>query len=129
MDDRRIRSIILNLQHCPRVDDQRRLYFYLDNDALQKVRDHPTLGGILSLIGSLMDKNRINNKDMNYMINAFEEIQCVDVAKFSKEYQDRNLADDSNISLQSLSDIMPRSSFNQLLRDKEEEEYHLQSCK
>ncbi|UJR19634.1 hypothetical protein I4U23_022768 [Adineta vaga] len=116
MDHRRLHSILLNLRHRLTDNDRKRLHFYLGKDAVRRIQDHPTLTGTLNLIGSLIDKDRINNKDLSYLINALDEIYCSDAANFLREYQKRT--NQFNRSIHSLSKILPpsRQNHTQLLR-------------
>ncbi|UJR19376.1 hypothetical protein I4U23_022505 [Adineta vaga] len=110
MDHRRLHSILLNLRHRLTDNDRKRLHFYLGKDAVRRIQDHPTLTGTLNLIGSLIDKDRINNKDLSYLINALDEIYCSDAANFLLEYQKRT--NQFNQSIHSLSKILPPSRQN-----------------
>ncbi|CAF1217876.1 unnamed protein product [Adineta steineri] len=66
MDNHHLRAIILELQDRLSNDDRKRLHFYLDND--------PPLSGTLSLMDSLFDQDKVNEKDFTFLINAFDEI-------------------------------------------------------
>jgi len=84
IDNRHLRSIILNLQNRLSDDDRKRLHFFLGNDVPRRIRDDPSLGGTLSLMESLFDQDKINEQDFTFLINAFEEIQCIDAVKLLK---------------------------------------------
>ncbi|UJR12209.1 hypothetical protein I4U23_016386 [Adineta vaga] len=109
MDNRRLRSIIFKLRHRLSNNDRKRLQFYLGNHILQRIQDYPTIAGTLNLIGSLLDKNDINDKDLSYLINAFDEIHCCDAANFLREYRNQNRA---NPSIHNLSKSMPPLFWN-----------------
>jgi hypothetical protein len=81
MDSHRLRAIILRLQDRLSNDDRKRLHFYLGNDVPRRIRDDPSLSGTLSLMDSLFDQDKINEKDFTFLINAFDEIQCIDAVK------------------------------------------------
>ena len=84
MDAYRLRAIILKLQDRLSNDDRKRLHFYLGHDVPRRIRDDPSLGGTLSLMESLFDRDKINEKDFTFLINAFDEIQCLDAVKLLK---------------------------------------------
>jgi hypothetical protein len=77
----RLRAILLKLQDRLSNDDRKRLHFYLGNDVPRRIRDDPSLGGTLSLMESLFDQDKISDKDFTFMINTFDEIQCLDAVK------------------------------------------------
>jgi hypothetical protein len=81
MNNRRLRALIVRLQDRLTEDDRKRLHFFLGNDVPRRVRDDPSLGGTLSLMESLFDQDKINEKDFTFLINAFDEIQCLDAVK------------------------------------------------
>jgi hypothetical protein len=81
MDHRRLRAIILKLQDRLSNDDRQRLHFFLGDDVPRRIRDDPTLGGTLGLMESLFDQDKINERDFTFLINAFDEIQCIDAVK------------------------------------------------
>ncbi|UJR17793.1 hypothetical protein I4U23_004692 [Adineta vaga] len=116
MDHRRLQSILFNLRHRLTDNDRKRLHFYLGKVDVRRIQDHPTLSGTLNLIGSLIDQDRINNKDFNYLINALDEIHCSDAVNFLREYQKGT--NQFNRSMHSLSKIMPplRLNHSQSLR-------------
>ena len=81
MDNLQLRAIIIKLQDRLTDDDRRRLHFFFGNDVPRRIRDDPTLGGTLGLIESLFDQDKINEQDFTFLIEAFEQIKCSDVAK------------------------------------------------
>ena len=81
MDSHHLRAIILKLQDRLSDDDRKRLHFFLGNDVPRRIRDDPTLTGTLSLMESLFDQDKINEQDFTFLINAFDEIQCLDAVK------------------------------------------------
>ncbi|UJR18964.1 hypothetical protein I4U23_022093 [Adineta vaga] len=121
MDNHRLRAIILKLQDRLSNDDRKRLHFYLGNDVPRRIRDDPTLSGTLSLMDSLFDQDKINEKDFTFLINAFDEIQCIDAMKLLREYRRHNQSDGQNQSVESLSMIMP-PMLNQILEDQHQNE-------
>ena len=137
MDNRRLRAIILKLQDRLSNDDRKRLHFYLGNDVPRRIRDDPTLSGTLNLMDSLFDQDKINEKDFTFLINAFDEIQCIDAVKllrgyfslfnlhviisfFNLEHMRRIQSNEVNKSVQSLASIMPHI-IDQCLQDQEED--------
>ncbi|CAF1368198.1 unnamed protein product [Adineta steineri] len=125
MDNHHLRAIILKLQDRLSNDDRKRLHFYLGNDVPRRIRDDPTLSGTLSLMDSLFDQDKVNEKDFSFLINAFDEIQCIDAVKLLREYWRHNQSDVQNQSVDSLSMIMP-SMMNQLPEDQDEDKYSMQ---
>ena len=81
MDTHHLRAIILKLQDRLSDDDRKRLHFFLGNDVPRRIRDDPSLGGTLSLMESLFDQDKINEQDFTFLINALDEIQCIDAVK------------------------------------------------
>ena len=81
MNNRRLRALIVRLQDRLSEDDRKRLHFFLGNDVPRRIRDDPSLGGTLSLMESLFDQDKINDEDFTFLINAFDEIQCLDAVK------------------------------------------------
>lgn len=81
MDTGRLRAIIIKLQGRLSSDDRKRLHFYLGNDIPRRIRDDPSLSGTLSLMDSLFDQDKIYERDIGYLINVFDEIQCLDAVK------------------------------------------------
>ncbi|CAF1116657.1 unnamed protein product [Rotaria sordida] len=122
MDNHRLRAMILKLQDRLSNDDRKRLHFYLGNDVPRRIRDDPSLGGTLSLMDSLFDQDKINENDFTFLINAFDEIQCIDAMKLLREYWRQNQSNGLNQSIESLSMIMP-SMMSQLVEDQDEDKY------
>ncbi|CAF0941567.1 unnamed protein product [Adineta steineri] len=121
MDNHRLRAMILKLQDRLSNDDRKRLHFYLGNDVPRRIRDDPTLSGTLSLMDSLFDQDKVNEKDFSFLINAFDEIQCIDAVKLLREHWRHIQSDAHNQSVESLSMIMP-PLINQLLGDQDQDE-------
>ena len=86
MDNHRLRAIILKLQDRLSDDDRKRLHFFLGNDVPRRIRDDPSLGGTLCLMESLFDQDKINEQDFTFLINAFDEIQCIDAVQLLKGF-------------------------------------------
>ena len=84
MDNVGLYSIILHLQDRLSTDDRKRLHFHLGNDVPRRIRDDPTLGGTLHRIDSLFDQDQINEQDLTYLIEGFDQIRCFDAAKLLK---------------------------------------------
>ena len=81
MDHHHLRAIILKLQDRLSDHDRRRLHFFLGNDVPRRIRDDPSLAGTLCLMESLFDQDKINEQDFTFLIDAFDEIQCIDAVK------------------------------------------------
>jgi hypothetical protein len=81
MDNHHLRAIIIKLQDRLSDNDRKRLHFFLGNDVPRRIRDDPSLGGTLCLMESLFDQDKINEQDFTFLINAFDEIQCIDAVK------------------------------------------------
>jgi hypothetical protein len=84
MDNRHLRAIILKLQDRLSDNDRKRLHFFLGDDVPRRIRDDPSLGGTLSLMESLFDQDKINETDFSFLIDAFDQIQCIDAVKLLK---------------------------------------------
>lgn len=86
MDSHHLRAIIIRLQDRLSDDDRRRLHFFFGNNVPRRIRDDPTLGGTLCLMESLFDQDKINENDVTFLIEAFEQIQCLDAAKLLRGF-------------------------------------------
>jgi hypothetical protein len=145
MDNHHLRGIILKLENRLNDDDRKRLHFFLGNDVPRRIRDDPSLGGTLSLMESLFDQDKINEKDFTFLINAFDEIQCMDAVKllrsnfllqiklslFLVHVDHMRLMQQSNRlnqSMQSLASIMPLI-MDQSMEAQDEDKYAMQSRK
>ena len=84
MNNNQLRSIILKLEDRLSDNDRKRLHFFLGNDVPRRLRDDPSLNGSLSLMESLFDQDKINEQDFTFLINAFDQIQCIDAVKLLK---------------------------------------------
>jgi len=80
----RLRGTILKLQDRLSNDDRKRLHFYLGNEVPRLIRDDSTLNGTLTLMESLFDQDKISEEDFAFLINAFDEIGCIDAVKILK---------------------------------------------
>ena len=81
MDEYRFRAILLKLQDRRSDSDRQRLHFLLGDVVPRRFRDDSSLGGTLSVMESLFNRDKINEKDFTFLINAFDAIQCHDAAK------------------------------------------------
>jgi hypothetical protein len=82
MSSHQFRGILLRLQDLLSDDDRRRFHFFLGEDVPRCIRDNPSLEGTLSLIETLFERDKISAEDFSFLIEAFDEIQCQDAAKF-----------------------------------------------
>ena len=88
MDNHRLRAIILKLQDRLSNDDRKRLHFYLGNDVPRRIRDDPTLSGTLSLMDSLFDQDKVNEKDFLTRVDLLNLMgQSVMISKFYRYFQ------------------------------------------
>jgi len=79
--DNQLRGIILKLQNRLSEDDRVRLHFFFGNYVPRTIRDDLTLRGTLNLMDYLFDQDKINDEDFTFLINAFDEIQCLDAVR------------------------------------------------
>jgi len=79
-----LRGTILKLQDRLSNDDRIRLHFFLGNEVPRLIRDDSTLRGTLTLMESLFDQDKISEEDFAFLINAFDEIGCIDAVKILK---------------------------------------------
>ena len=84
MDSCHLRAIIIKIQDCLSDNDRKRLHFFFGNDVPRRIRDDPSLGGTLNLMESLLEQEKISEQDFTFLINAFEEINCLDAVKILK---------------------------------------------
>ncbi len=145
MDNHHLRGILLKLESRLSDDDRKRLHFFLGNDVPRRIRDDPSLGGTLSLMESLFDQDKINEEDFTFLINAFDEIQCMDAVKllrgnfllqinvsfFLVDVDHMRRTQQSNRlkqSMQSLASVMP-PTIDQSIEAQEEDKYAIKSRK
>ena len=146
MDNYRLRGTLVKLESRLSDNDRKRLHFFLGDNVPRRIRDDPSLGGTLSLMESLFDQDKINEQNFTFLINAFDEIQCIDAVKLLRgnflfrindvslfsvtvlEHMRRIQADDVNQSVQSLASIMP-SNTEYLLEDDELDKYTMRTRK
>ncbi|CAF3112410.1 unnamed protein product [Rotaria socialis] len=119
MDNNHLRGIILKLQDCLSDNDRQRLHFFLGDDVPRPIRDDPTLNGTLRLMESLFDQDKINERDVTFLIKAFHAIQCIDAVKILNEHMKQIQSNRLHRSTQSLSSIMP-SLIDQVILDQED---------
>lgn len=81
IDPHHLRAILLRIQDHLSDDDRKCLHFFLGSDVPRRIRDDPSLSGTLNLMESLFDQDKINERDFTFLINAFDEIRCVDAVK------------------------------------------------
>ena len=81
MDSRHLRALILKIQDHLSDNDRQRLHFFLGTDVPRRIRDDPSLSGTLNLMECLFDQDKINERDFTFLINAFDEIHCIDAVK------------------------------------------------
>ena len=74
------RALLLKLQNKLTDKDRRSLHFLLGDVIPRHLRDDPTIGGTLNLLESLFDSARISEQDFGYLVRAFKEINCGDIA-------------------------------------------------
>jgi hypothetical protein len=79
--DKQLRGIILKLQNRLSDDDRVRLHFFLGDYIPRSIRDDLSLRGTLKVMDSLIDQDKINEQDFTFLINAFDQIQCINAAK------------------------------------------------
>ncbi|CAF3084203.1 unnamed protein product, partial [Rotaria sp. Silwood2] len=75
------RAVLLKIQDLLSDNDRQRLHFLLGEDVPRHLRDDPSFTGTLRVLESLFEKAIINDQDCDYLIEAFEKIQCHDAAK------------------------------------------------
>jgi hypothetical protein len=81
MDVHDVRALILKLEENLSEKDRKRLHFFLGPDVPRRIRDDQSLSGTLNLMESLFDQDKINERDVTFLINAFDEIQCRDAVR------------------------------------------------
>lgn len=80
MDVDHLRGVLANLLKHLDHNDRKRLHEYLGNDIPRRIQDDQSLQGTLKVFDSLFDQAKINEEDFTLLINAFDEIQCIDAA-------------------------------------------------
>ncbi|UJR12674.1 hypothetical protein I4U23_016848 [Adineta vaga] len=112
MDSRDLRATILKIQDYLNDNDRKRLHFFLGSDVPRRIRDDPSLAGTINLMESLFDQDKISERDVSLLIQAFEKIQCIDAVKILKDHmkqmkhtgQDQSITNLSTILLQDQED-------------------------
>lgn len=132
-----LRSIILNIQDRLSDDDRRRLHFYIGDNVPRRIQEDSSFFGTLCLIQTLFERDKINEEDFTFLINAFEAIKCTDAAKllkgfscfcfsirfdFVSEYKRKNESKNDVKSVYSLSIALPGKSILSFVDD--EDEFH-----
>ncbi len=84
MDSQRFRAILLDVQDHLSDEDRQRLHFYLGGVVPRRIRDDPTLKGTLNLMESLFDQGKISEQDFTFLINAFDQIHCINAVRLLK---------------------------------------------
>ncbi|UJR07506.1 hypothetical protein I4U23_011795 [Adineta vaga] len=126
MNQYRLRSVILKLDARLSDADRQRFHFFMGNNVPRRIRDDKSLNGTLTLMESLFDQDKINEKDFTFLIEAFEEIECIDAAQLLREYREQLESNGLHQSIQSLVSIMPLIQgrfLPDIPRDSEEEEH------
>ena len=67
-------------------NDRQKLHLILGEHLPRRIADDTSYQGTLSLMKSLLDQNKINEKNLTLLINALETIHCSDLVKFLKGY-------------------------------------------
>ena len=80
MNSHQLRRILLKIQDLLSDDDRKRLHFLFGPEVPRRIRDDSSLGGTLSLLESLFDKNKISEEDFTCFIDALEAIHCPQAA-------------------------------------------------
>jgi hypothetical protein len=106
MDNLQLSSTVLNLKQRLSKDDREQLELYLRRDVPRRAGDDLTLSGNLKLIQTYLDKDKINEKGFNLLIDAFKQIQCSDAVNLLKEHQQRMISSGIKESTQGLASIM-----------------------
>ncbi|CAF1128231.1 unnamed protein product [Rotaria sordida] len=119
MDKNHLRGIILKLQDCLSDNDRQRLHFFLGDTVPRQIRDDQTLNGTLRLMESLFDQDKINERDVTFLINTFNAIQCNDAVKILNEHMKRMQSNWLHKSTQSISPMIP-SFIDQVIMDQED---------
>lgn len=86
------RELLLKIQDLLSDHDRQRLHFLLGDDVPRHLRDDPSLGGTLSVLQSLFDKDIINDQDCDYLITALTKIRCLDAARRLQGYLSREVS-------------------------------------
>jgi len=84
MHNHDLRAVILRLEDRLSEDDRTRLHFFLRDDAPRRYIDDLSLRGTLNLIDSLITQDIINESNVNFLIDAFNTIQCFDAVNLLK---------------------------------------------
>ena len=92
MRNYQLRSTIVKIQDHLTAEDRDRFHFYFGNHVSRTIRDDSTLAGTLDLINELFERDQINERDFNLLIDAFDTIQCIDAASLLRGHSSRRLS-------------------------------------
>ncbi|CAF1417675.1 unnamed protein product [Adineta steineri] len=106
MDCHHLRALILKIQDYLSDDDRKRLHFFFGNDIPRRIRDDPSLGGTLNLMESLFDQDKISEQDFTFLINAFDEINCLNAVHILREHMRKMQTNGQHQSTQTLATIL-----------------------
>lgn len=67
---------LANLQFLLTEDERRLLHFVIGNVGSRVDRDNITLGGTLKIIESLFEEGKITETNLDFLIKAFDGINC-----------------------------------------------------
>ncbi|UJR29627.1 hypothetical protein I4U23_017175 [Adineta vaga] len=113
MDTQRLRVILLDIQDHLSNEDRSRLHFYLGGVVPRRFRDDPSLTGTLNIMERLIEERRISEKDLTFLIDAFDQIHSFFVTKLLFLFVDighlrRIESKELNQSVRDISMIMPQ---------------------
>jgi hypothetical protein len=84
MDNQQLRAVLLKIQDRLSEFDRQRLHFCLGCHIPRRIQDDSSPSGTLMLVESLFDQNKINERDLTLLINAFDSIQCYHASNLLK---------------------------------------------
>jgi hypothetical protein len=86
MDTQRLRVILLDIQDHLSDEDRNHLHFYLGGVVPRRLRDDPSLTGTLNIMDRLIEERRISENDLTFLIDAFDQIHCMNAVELLKGF-------------------------------------------
>lgn len=86
MEESYLRSTLLNIQDRLSNNDRQRLHFLLCDHLPRRIVDDTSHQGTLLCVESLLDQNKINERNLTFLTNALEAIGRLDLVRLLKGY-------------------------------------------
>jgi len=78
------RALLIKLQDALSESDRKRLHFILGDHIPADLRDDLSMGGTLKLLQTLVNRAKINEQDVGFLIAIFDKIHCHSIVQMLK---------------------------------------------